>query len=66
MAILMLQKMMTKDEAAFWHWLNLEIGEELKLGVPPPDIQLKDMGQWVWWGLEPEPAAEGLPLSPLR
>ena len=42
------------------------MGEELELGVPPPDIQLEDIGQWVCWGAELELAAKGLPLLPLR
>ena len=49
--------MMIEEEAAFWHGLDLEMGEELELGVPPQDIQLKDVGWWVWWGLEPETVA---------
>ena len=36
--ILLLQRMSTKEEAVFWHGLDLEMGEELELGVPPPDI----------------------------
>ena len=44
-----------------WRWW-----EELELGVHPLDIQLKDVGQWVWWGLELGPVAEGPPLSSLR
>ena len=60
------QKMITEKKAAFWHRLDLEMGEELELGVPPPDIQLKDVGWRVWWGPGPEPVPEGLPLSPLR
>ena len=39
--------------------------EELELGALPLDIQLEDVGQWVRWGLGPEPALEGPPLLPL-
>ena len=41
------------------------MGEELELGVPSLNIQLKDMGGWVPWGMEQEPVVEGPPLSPL-
>ena len=40
----MLQRMSEEEEAAFWHRLDVEIGEELELGVPPLDIQLRDVG----------------------
>ena len=32
------RRMSTKEEAGFWHGLELEIGEELELGVPPLGI----------------------------
>ena len=59
------QRMLGKEEAAFWHGLGLEMGEELELRVLPPDIQLEDVGQRVQWGPEPEPVQEGPPLLPL-
>ena len=62
--LLMLQKMM-EEEGAFWHGLDVDTLEELELGIPTPNIWLKDVGQWVWWGPEPEPAPEGPTLSPL-
>ena len=62
---LMLQKITTNEEAVFWHGLDLEMREELELGVAPLGIQLKDVGQQIWWGPEPEMLAEGPHLSPL-
>ena len=47
------QRMTTKEEVVFWHVLDLEIGEDLELGVPPPDIWLKDVGWQLWLGPEP-------------
>ena len=41
----MQQRMSGKEKVAFWHGLDLEMGEELKLGVPPPDIWLEGVGQ---------------------
>ena len=35
----------------FWHGWYLEMGEDLKLGTPPPTIQLEEAGQWIPWGL---------------
>ena len=54
-----------EKEVAFWHGLDLKIGEEMKLGVLPLNIQIEDMGQRVWLGLEPEPVAEGPALLAL-
>ena len=62
----MLQRKITEEEVAFWHGLDLEIGEELELGIPPLYVQLEDMSQRVWWGPEPEAAVERPPLIPLR
>ena len=45
--LLMPQKMMARKEEAFWHRLDLEMGEELELGVPTPDVWVEDMVQWV-------------------
>ena len=39
--------------------------EKLELGALPPNNQLEEVGQRVPWGLELQPAQEGLPLSPL-
>ena len=41
------------------------MGEEIELGVMPPDVWIKEMGQLVWWALEPVLAQEGLPLLAL-
>ena len=49
----MLQTMMAKEEEAFWLKLDLKMGEELELGVPPPNVGIEDMGWWVRWGPEP-------------
>ena len=61
----MLQRMLGKEEDAFWHGLNLKMGEELELVVPPRDIQIEDIGQRVWWGPEPKLVQEGLPFLAL-
>ena len=58
----MLQRMMGKKEAAFWYRVYLKIGEELELGVPPPDVWIENMGQRVLWGPEPELVKEGPPV----
>ena len=59
------QRVMTEEGGAFWHELDLEMREELELGVLTPNIWLEDVGRWVWWGPAPEPAPEGPPLLPL-
>ena len=41
-------------------------GKVLELGVPPKDIQMEEVGEWVTWGPVIEPAPEGPPLAPLR
>ena len=61
----MLQRIVGKKEIAFWHRLDLEMGKELELGVPPPDVWIEDVGWWVQWGLEQGPVEEGLPLLAL-
>ena len=38
--MLMPQRMSGEEEAVFWHGMDLEIGEELELGILPLDIQL--------------------------
>ena len=60
--MLMPQRMLGKEGAAFWNGLDLEMEGELELGVPPPDVQLENVGQQMCWGLEPEPVEEGLLL----
>ena len=63
--LLLPQRMMSAVEEAFWCGLDLKMGEELELGILPLGVQMEDVGQWVWWGLEPELAQEGPPLSAL-
>ena len=59
------QRMIAKEEEAFWCRLDLKMGEELQLGVLPPDIWIGDVGRWVWWGPEPVLVQEGPPLQAL-
>ena len=59
------QRMLKEQEDAFWHKLDVAMGEELEMGPPPLTVQLEEAGWWVPWGLAVEPAEEGLPLSPL-
>ena len=40
----MLQRVASKEEVAFWYGLYLEMGEELELGVPPPDVWIENVG----------------------
>ena len=63
--LLMPQRVTAEEEEAFWHGLDLKAGEELEQGVPPPDIWIKDMGCWVWWGPVLVLEQEGPPLPPL-
>ena len=58
------QQMMDKEEC-FWLGQDLESGKALELGVPPPDVQTEEVGQWVTWGLETVLAQEAPPLAPL-
>ena len=44
------RRMMAKEEEAFWCGWDLKKGEELELEAPPPDVQIEDVGQQVWWG----------------
>ena len=37
----------------------------LELGIPPKDVQIEEVGEWVTWGPVLEPASEGPPLAPL-
>ena len=50
--LLMPQRMMAKEEETLWLRLDLEIGEVLAQGVPPPDVQMEDVGWRVRWGPE--------------
>ena len=63
--VLMLQRMMKEKEEAFWHGLDVAMGEELELGPAPLTIQLEEVGQQVAWWPAVELAQEGPPLSPL-
>ena len=29
---------------------NLESGKALELGIPPKDVQMEEVGEWVTWG----------------
>ena len=60
--VLMPQKMMKEEEEAFWYGLDVEMREELELGLPPPNVQLAKVGQRILWRAELEPAQEGPPL----
>ena len=53
------------EEENFWWGRDMMMGEELKLGPPPPRVQLEEAGQQIPWGPVEEPAKEGLPLPPL-
>ena len=57
--------MMDEEEEHFWLGQELESGKVLEEGVPPPDVQIKEVGQQVMWGPEPIVAQEGPPLMPL-
>ena len=59
------QKMTDEEEECFWLKQDLESGKALEKGVPPPEIQMEEVGQWVIWGLEPVLAQQGPPLVPL-
>ena len=59
------QWMTYEEEERFWLGQDLESSEALELGIPPEDVQLEEVGQWVTWGLVIEPALEGPPLAPL-
>ena len=50
------QEMLVVQEENFWHGWDLEMGEDLELGAPPPTIQLEEAGQWIPWGPVVEPA----------
>ena len=59
------QWMMDEVEKCFWLGQDLVSGKVLELGVPPKDIQMEEVGEWVTWGPAIEPAPEGPPLAPL-
>ena len=40
----MLQRMTGEEEEAFWGGLDLEMGEELELWIPPQDIWIEYIG----------------------
>ena len=61
----MLRQMMVKEEKCFWHRQDLASSKALELGVPPEDVQMEEVGEWVTWGPVIEPAPEGPPLAPL-
>ena len=61
----MLQRMVGEEEECFWLGQNLESGKELELGIPPEDIHMEEVGEWVTWGPAIELAPEGPPLAPL-
>ena len=42
-----------EEEQCFWLRQNLKCGEVLELGVMPPDVQMKNVGQEVSRGPEP-------------
>ena len=58
-------QMMVKEEKHFWHGQDLASGKALELGVPPEDVQMEEVGEWVTWGPAIELAPEGPPLAPL-
>ena len=57
--------MTVEKEEHFWHRQDLASGKALKLGIPPKDVQMEEVGERVTWGLAIEPAPEGPPLAPL-
>ena len=61
----MLQRILVVQEENFWWGWDLEMGEELELGPPPPTIQLEEAGWLIPWGLVVKPAKESPPLPPL-
>ena len=58
-------QMMVEEEKRFWLSQDLASGKALKVGVPPKDIQIEEVGERVMWGLAIEPAPERLPLVPM-
>ena len=60
------QKMSKEQEEDFWWGWDMQMGEELELGPPPPTIQLEEAGPVEFlWGPVVELVEEGPPLSPL-
>ena len=61
----MLRQMTVEEEERFWRGQDLASGKALELGVPPKDVQMEEVGEWVTWGPAIELAPEGPPLVPL-
>ena len=59
------QQMTVEEDKHFWHGQDLASGKVLELGILPKDVQMKEVGERVMWGLVIEPAMEGPPLAPL-
>ena len=56
---------MVEEEKRFWLGQDLVSSGALELGIPPEDVQMKEVGERVMWGLVIEPALEGPPLATL-
>ena len=61
----MLQWMTDEEEKRFWLRQDLASSKALELGIPPKDVQMKEVGERVMWGPAIEPAPEEPPLVPL-
>ena len=61
----MLQQMTDKEEKRFWLGQDLESGKALELGIPPKDVQIEEVDEWVMWGPAIELAPKEPPLAPL-
>ena len=59
------RQMMVKEDKRFWLGQHLASGKALEFGIPPKDIQMEEVGEWVTRGPAIEPAPEGPPLAPL-
>ena len=59
------QRRTAKQEEEFLYRLHIEMGEQLELGVLPPNIRIEDVSWQVRWGLELVLVQEGPPLLPL-
>ena len=57
--------MTVEKEEHFWCGQDLVSGKAPELGIPPEDVQMKEVGKRVTWRLAIEPAPEGPPLAPL-
>ena len=58
--------MIGEEEKCFWIRQDLVSGKALELGVPPEDIQMEEVGEWVTWGPAIEPVPEGPALGTLN